>query len=530
MYFVRPLHNPNLDARNVRNFTINPFFICRKFQLVREDDVTTWGLTPTQAPRGVLSSIYETRPHFFESFLTVASSVEITAKGAFDIMSSSGLSMGSGGNHFGSPHADVLGVVINETTSSHQRETLYLELQRRSKAAVAAKQWPDAVTLYTKAIECCTNSSDDKSYQHQMPSTLSTLHANISLCLGKMNRWTEAVSHAQQSVEIDPSYVKGWYRLGQARNSVKEFKEAIDAFEKALLIEPQNSALMKELEKAKTSLELQPKEEESEKGGLQDTTTASSTTPMVSTKTSTKSTVTSQDDDVELTFMDTAKDGTDDLNTDGFTKSDHIKGYKIVNGKKTSYFHNELSEDAAKLIGDIAPKKLDPAVAELTSATSVAGEQGTSAWNKAGTWEEKDCTTWAIDTITELLTKQSYSLPSSSPAPNAVLSIPKVVLQNSSHASVAAVRGKKRYIYELDITIHWNFVHDTLSASGTMRFPDVDGTCTLGDGYDATDFTVVQIDDPTLQPVLTQFCYRQGLRLLIHEAIDNWVRHFKDTY
>lgn len=435
--------------------------------------------------------------------------------------------MASGGNHFGSPHADVLSVVINETTSSHQRETLYLELQRRSKAAVEAKQWPDAVTLYTKALECCSTKLDpeENSCQHQLPSTRATLHANISLCMGKMNRWSEAISHAKQSVEIDPVYMKGWYRLGQARNALKEYKEAVVAFEKALSVEPQNTVLKKELDKAKSALESQPKNEEVvENAETFDTGSTVSANINVTSKSKAKS----LDDDFEMTFMDTTTVGTDELNTDGFTKSDHVKGYKIVNGKKTSYFHNELSEDAAKLIGDIAPKKLDPAVAELSSTS--ASEQGTSAWNKAGTWEEKDCTTWAIDTITEQLMMLSYTLPSSSPAPNAVVSVSNVVLQKSSHASVAAVRGKKRYIYELDITIHWSFVHDTLSAAGTMRFPDVDGTCALGDGYDATEYTVVQIDDPTLQPVLTQFCYQQGLRLQIHDAIDNWVRQFKDTY
>lgn len=66
-----------------------------------------------------------------------------------------------------------------------------------------------------------------------------------------------------------------------------------------------------------------------------------------------------------------------------FTKSDHVKGYKIVNGKKTSFFHNELSEEAAKLIGDIAPKKLEMQPA----AEPTVQYDGGSVWNKAGTWE-----------------------------------------------------------------------------------------------------------------------------------------------
>jgi tetratricopeptide (TPR) repeat protein len=447
-----------------------------------------------------------------------------------------GISMGGGGNHFGSPHSDVLGVVVNATSTANQKETLYLELQRRSKAAVKANQWYDAVSLYTKAIECCSTSpeigSNEQHFQHQLPATKATLYANISLCLGKMNRWTEAVTNAQQSVEIDPTYVKGWYRLGQAHASVKECNEAMNAFGKALVIDPKNTVLAKELEKAKTALELQQKQqEEKEKNGEAEDAATISTTTISSTKVTNTKPPNSKpsNDDVEMTYKDSNKNDNDDSNNDEFTKSDHIKGYKIVNGKKTSYFHNELSEDVAKLIGDIAPKKLDPVVSDIASATTTV-EQGTSAWNKAGTWEEKDCSVWATDTITEQLIKLTYTLPSSSPAPNAVLSISKVVLDKSSHASVATVRGKKRYLYELDITIHWNFIHEALSASGTIRFPDIDGTCTLGDGYDATEYTVIQIDDPTLQPVLKQFCYQQGLRLLIHETIDNWVRLFKDTY
>lgn len=425
-------------------------------------------------------------------------------------------------NHFGSPHSDVLSVTINDASTAEQRETLYTELQRRSKAAVQAKQWHDAVTLYTKAIECCgqTNDSDSR-YQHSLPLTRATLYANISLCLGKMNRWTEAVTNAQQSVDIDPTYMKGWYRLGQARAMEKEYTQAIAAFEKAIAIDPTNSVLQKELEKCQVALEAQKIEEKHEEA--KDVTI---TTTKVSTKIVT-------DDDVEMKIIEQkpANDLLDDSTNNEFTKSDHVRGYKIVNGKKTSYFHNELSEDAKKLIGDIAPKKIDPTDTNIaTLAVSSTDTEGKSVWNKAGTWEEKDCTTWATDTITDLLSKVTYTLPSSSPAPNAIASISKIIVQPSSHASCATVRTKKRYIYELDLTIHWNFVHNEMSASGTMRFPDIDGTCMVGEGYEATEFVIVQIDDPTLQPVLTHFCYNQGLRLLIHETIDHWVQLFKDTY
>lgn len=49
-----------------------------------------------------------------------------------------------------------------------------------------------------------------------------------------------------------------------------------------------------------------------------------------------------------------------------------------------SYFNNVLSEDAKKLIGDIAPKKIE--VTETVAAPDSKPGTG-SAWNYAGTFE-----------------------------------------------------------------------------------------------------------------------------------------------
>ena len=143
--------------------------------------------------------------------------------------------------------------------------------------------------------------------------------------------------------------------------------------------------------------------------------------------------------------------------------------------------------------------------------------------------EEKDCTKWALESFQEALLETTYTLPASSPAPNAVLTVTKVNVA-SGHASVAAARGKKRYIYELDVTVHWKFVHGEVTAVGALHFPDIDGTCPLGDGYEVSNFSVVEADDPSLRPVLEQFCHQQGLRDAIHLTVDNWVRNFKMTY
>jgi hypothetical protein len=88
--------------------------------------------------------------------------------------------------------------------------------------------------------------------------------------------------------------------------------------------------------------------------------------------------------------VDTTSTETVTTNSSLFTKSDHVRGYKIrSDGSKTSYFDREISEDAKKLIGDIAPKKLEVGAASSSSAPMMVennggSNEGTSAWNKAG--------------------------------------------------------------------------------------------------------------------------------------------------
>lgn len=413
-----------------------------------------------------------------------------------------------------SAHRDVL-----EATISSDSTALLDELKRRGKAAVGAGQWPDAAALYAKAVQCVDTGSDGNQ--------VAIMNANLSLCRAKMHQWIEAEASAELAVKADAAYVKGWWRLGQACAALQKYDLAVKALEQALSMETANKAMQKELEKLKlerdahnTALELLAATD-AEKEAENVTTTTTKTTKSTRVITNKHKQSAASEETVDKMDVDVADAE--------FTKSDHLKGYKIVNGKKTSYFHNELTDDAAKLIGDIAPKKLDQDAA-VVDTTTTTQQQGTSAWNTAGTWEEKDCSVWATDTLRQHLKRATYTLPPSSPAPGAVLSVDKVVVA-AGHASVAAVRGKKRYLYEYDVTVYWTFDHNSAaSASGTMRFADIDGTCGLGEGYDVSDYTVTDADDSALRPILTNFCHQQGLRLALHDSIDSWVRLFKETY
>ena len=121
-----------------------------------------------------------------------------------------------------------------------------------------------------------------------------------------------------------------------------------------------------------------------------------------------------------------------------------------------------------------------------------------------------------------------YTLADSSPAPGARCIVTSA--KSSGHASYATVRSKKRYIYEFAINISWEFSFQNDKATGSMSFPDFDGTCELGQGYDIAEWSVKESSNSNLTPLLERFVRNGGLRNSLHDAMDNWVRHFRETY
>jgi hypothetical protein len=66
-----------------------------------------------------------------------------------------------------------------------------------------------------------------------------------------------------------------------------------------------------------------------------------------------------------------------------------IRGYKLTtDGRKTTFFNNEMDEQTKALIGNIAPQKIECSDAAGAGAGGVSN--GGSAWNAAGTFESVD--------------------------------------------------------------------------------------------------------------------------------------------
>ena len=323
-----------------------------------------------------------------------------------------------------SAHSDVLDAPIPSDDAGKQR--LFEECKRR--ATIALPNYPVAQKLYVKALECDPSSA--------------ICRANLSLVHGKMNEWELAMENAIKATELDESYVKGWWRLGQAQAALGKHTEAVQSLERAQSIDPANKALPKEIAKQQKLAKDPPKVTPSAKTTVEPARPKEPTKTVVAPKTTNTSSASSTVVDI---------DGTD------FTKSDAVRGYKIVNGKKTSYFHNELSEDAKKLIGNIAPKRIEQQEEKPQEPDSTMG----SAWNKAGTWEEKNVSEWACQTLQDALLQTTAGEVSCTKA------------EVTGHASVCTVRGKRRHLYEFDCCkLHWKYQE----ATGELNWPDIDGT------------------------------------------------------
>jgi len=160
-----------------------------------------------------------------------------------------------------------------------------------------------------------------------------------------------------------------------------------------------------------------------------------------------------------------------------------MRGYKkTADGRVTSYFTREQSEKEKGLIGDIRPQKLDSAP-QLLSSSSGEGTDGTkqkgrpSVWNQAGTWEEKNTTTWCTDRLKERLLETKINVQAKSlERYSAVVS---KVDDLTGDASVATTNGKKRYIFDFHLKLKFEVRDadvDEKLAEGSLHIPDLCST------------------------------------------------------
>lgn len=346
------------------------------------------------------------------------------------------------------PHRDILNAEIPEDGAKKQQ--LLDELKSRAKGSFQCKDLLSAEALYARAIEC--NDKDHLLYSNR---------AAVRLLLTKNDG---ALRDTERCLKLEPTFIKGHYRKAQALHRLKKFKDGIDACKIALDMHSDNveiKSLQGEIQKA-----WEKDIEEKKKFNAE----AQEVRPDLPKPEPTRIPLTRPDNEKK---KEAKKEGTDEQK---------MRGYKTTaEGKTTSYFHTDITDEAKKLIADAGfgkPQKLDGPVEEPTK-TGMG-----SAWNSAGTFEEKQYSKWFKEKVRAVINSDTIvTLPNDLPCLD--LTLDSVY----GDASIACTRGKVKYIHDISLDLKWKFeTEDGKKGEGTAKFEND------GDGdYDV----VVEVDNKT---------------------------------
>jgi hypothetical protein len=133
---------------------------------------------------------------------------------------------------------------------------------------------------------------------------------------------------------------------------------------------------------------------------------------------------------------------------------------------KAELSYSYWAANAAKDAPPPEAKKLTEAEAAVAKENlQRAASSGASAWNAAGTFEDRDLTNWVKDVVKDLLVGVQSSQPSSN---NLIAKITEVE-SCSGDAGQWIVRGSVRANFDLDIKVKWVSEVDGSEISGTAR-------------------------------------------------------------
>lgn len=160
---------------------------------------------------------------------------------------------------------------------------------------------------------------DENLPTHRYKNDMAILYSNRSLCNLKLNKIDKSYDDAKEATEYDPTYLKGYWRLGQACGAKNKYGSAVEAYIKACELDPHNKILRKECDKAKEKAKGNTINDIGEKSYFNRSSSENSHHKMSKIKQSHKETMKKKD-----------------FKADNY--NDSLRGYKIVNGKKNIIF------------------------------------------------------------------------------------------------------------------------------------------------------------------------------------------------
>lgn len=104
------------------------------------------------------------------------------------------------------------------------------ELKEKGNTALNAEKFDEAIAAYTEAIAL-----DGKNH---------VLFSNRSAAYAKAKKFAEALEDAEKTIELNPTWPKGYSRKGAAAAGLHDYMKAFEAFNEGLKHDPQNAILL----------------------------------------------------------------------------------------------------------------------------------------------------------------------------------------------------------------------------------------------------------------------------------------------
>lgn len=122
-------------------------------------------------------------------------------------------------------------------------EKLAEEYKSKGNVAINSKNYEEAIRWYTEALKLSSNGPNSHIY-----------YCNRAAAYCYANLYLEAVDDCQSCIALSPDYVKAYSRLGLSNFFLERYDEAVEAYEKAVELEPDNKSSKDSLRQARNKL------------------------------------------------------------------------------------------------------------------------------------------------------------------------------------------------------------------------------------------------------------------------------------
>lgn len=96
------------------------------------------------------------------------------------------------------------------------------ELKEKGNTALNAEKFDEAIAAYTEAIAL-----DAKNH---------VLYSNRSAAYAKAGKFKDALEDAEKTIELNPSWAKGYSRKGAAAAGLRDYMKAFEAYNEGKLV------------------------------------------------------------------------------------------------------------------------------------------------------------------------------------------------------------------------------------------------------------------------------------------------------